>query len=508
MTALFRASVTFALAMTLMHASPVAHAQAPADDALAAQRELLAATIQREAARDNLEKYIERAISDLYRMDPDGIVTPDHVSRYEEVVWIEAFFRAFHLLELEIKDDQRNQRLAAQAGNLKMHGQADTDGDGALTFGEMMAFSTAQAAAVNDQRSQRAESNPMVFDQNGDNRVDAEEVRSAIIAIASDVASAPKMNPDAIRQRQQQQVKCTAPPVPDGAEVVLLSGYNGGGVSTVAVSGPDEDTSVADIVIEPGDKPLYVAAAAQRAIVWKLSGATDRVAAFVVQPVATRNGPGAGVTGLDSGKVHFIAARSCFRPFRPEMEGGAIVARAAMSAHLGHDIEHLVSSERLIRVSLPSGKTVKSEDERLAAQGTIVVVGDARFLLTANGPRLLEDRPAATGEAKLSFYPNGVIDLKVADVVAPGPVAAYEVLPGEAGLREFIRSGAMRVTPDGYYMIEKPIPRFPAGLNGSHSVKFILAKGVPLPAGDPGHSPVVSEETGECVGGDICRILR
>ena len=39
----------------------------------------------------------------------------------------------------------------------------------------------------------------------------------------------------------------------------------------------------------------------------------------------------------------------------------------------------------------------------------------------------------------------------------------------------------------------------PAGLNGAHSVRFILAKGVPMPDGRPGHSTVISEETGQPV---------
>jgi len=36
--------------------------------------------------------------------------------------------------------------------------------------------------------------------------------------------------------------------------------------------------------------------------------------------------------------------------------------------------------------------------------------------------------------------------------------------------------------------------RFPAGLTGA---RFLLRRGVPKPAGHPGRSTVVSEETGE-----------
>jgi hypothetical protein len=39
--------------------------------------------------------------------------------------------------------------------------------------------------------------------------------------------------------------------------------------------------------------------------------------------------------------------------------------------------------------------------------------------------------------------------------------------------------------------------RFPGGLTGAHSVNFLLRRGVPKPSGHPGHSTVVSEDTGE-----------
>ena len=39
--------------------------------------------------------------------------------------------------------------------------------------------------------------------------------------------------------------------------------------------------------------------------------------------------------------------------------------------------------------------------------------------------------------------------------------------------------------------------RFPAGLAGAHSVTFLVMNGTPYPDGDPGHSCVITEETGQ-----------
>lgn len=103
------------------------------------------------------------------------------------------------------------------------------------------------------------------------------------------------------------------------------------------------------------------------------------------------------------------------------------------------------------------------------------------------------------------FYAGGIVEIDPNDVFAPPKAQAYDVLPQQAGLLQLLRAGSLEGTHDGYFLITKPIARFPAGLNGAHGVKIIVKKGVPLPAGNPGHSMVIMEETGECVSGSRCR---
>jgi hypothetical protein len=86
-------------------------------------------------------------------------------------------------------------------------------------------------------------------------------------------------------------------------------------------------------------------------------------------------------------------------------------------------------------------------------------------------------------------------------VVALAPAESYEVLPQGFGLAQLVATGALEHFGsdfffDSYFYIARAIPRFPAGLNGAHAVVFVLGTGVPLPAGSPGHSCVLSEETG------------
>jgi len=49
------------------------------------------------------------------------------------------------------------------------------------------------------------------------------------------------------------------------------------------------------------------------------------------------------------------------------------------------------------------------------------------------------------------------------------------------------------------YVVLKPFT-MPAGLYGAHSVNFFVAKGVPLPAGEPGHSTIYDINSGKCLG--------
>ena len=99
----------------------------------------------------------------------------------------------------------------------------------------------------------------------------------------------------------------------------------------------------------------------------------------------------------------------------------------------------------------------------------------------------------------LRFHPVGLREIDPENVVSDGDVLAYDVLPQQAGLLQLLLDGKLTYTKDDFFMITEEIPRFPAGLNGGHLVKFMLAEGVPMPSGSPGHSSVYLAETGKCV---------
>lgn len=130
-----------------------------------------------------------------------------------------------------------------------------------------------------------------------------------------------------------------------------------------------------------------------------------------------------------------------------------------------------------------------------------------------------------------------VVDMPTLMLKEPPPVQAdaQPALPaGEAGLVEAMRKGLLRPAsasdlttwklrwsqangrglPSSFderaqrmtvYAIQGDL-QIPGGLHGAHAVVFVLEKGVPYPRGDAGHSAILDQATGACMG-PICEML-
>ena len=91
---------------------------------------------------------------------------------------------------------------------------------------------------------------------------------------------------------------------------------------------------------------------------------------------------------------------------------------------------------------------------------------------------------------------NSVVAVDPTRVVAEAKASGFEVLPQWAGIQQLLASGQLEQVGAGTYRIVKPIAHYPAGLYGALSVRFILAPGVPEPAGNAGHSCFLPNEDG------------
>lgn len=116
----------------------------------------------------------------------------------------------------------------------------------------------------------------------------------------------------------------------------------------------------------------------------------------------------------------------------------------------------------------------------------------------------------------------------------PAQAIASSLPEGEAGLVEAMRKGLLRPASGSDLSVWKSrwsqansrsVPRtfdertrmmttyviqrdldIPAGLSGAHSVVFVLERGVPYPRGDAGHSVILDQATGACMGA-VCGML-
>jgi hypothetical protein len=274
------------------------------------------------------------------------------------------------------------------------------------------------------------------------------------------------------------QDECTLPPVSADTEIVLLSAYEAHAQSSVALGLQDNESRAGTIVVAPGDRPLAIVLPTYRPTIWQFRGATRRIAWVVLTSFetapnsgSTENGPPlAGATGLPANHVRFLPKVECLRYFSEATSHQSTDAIAFVTREFGRAPDVIAYSYAVSGFGVPGGeifdKPYGVNVDGMAGQGTVVA-----------------------------------IDPK--DVVGSQTPISYDTLPAADGLRQLIKSGALVPLKTGEFRVTRKI-RFPAGLYGAELGKFWLAKGVPVPDGDPGHSCVMSEETGKPLFG-VCR---
>ncbi|WP_374310450.1 EF-hand domain-containing protein [Dongia sp.] len=407
----------------------------------------------------------------------------------------------------------QDQTIIEQQRNAELDRAMAPDGnaDGVITFEEMRQAAADSVAARGDQRGDRATA-LLAMDGDGDGSVTLREVRAAAQAIFARFdtngdgeigeverkALAEQYEAIMLRHRQRELIAgCTLPPIPEGQRLVLLSAQRGRDLTTVSVAGQDESTWSGEVAIQPGDDKLWIVAAAGDPMIWRLTGAVDRVARFVVIPHYSRDRPVAGVTGLATDQVTFAKGPQCrLRELMQSSRRDPQMRSELLRELLGRDPDDVVAAPDFLRVSLPGGETLAK-------------------------PAAEPERPAQVPEQvwrSVRRYGSGVpVAVDAASVIAAGKVEPYEVLPEEAGLLQLLIDGAIvaratgnsktvitlteqgqvsSTTYDYIFDIVKPIARFPGGLGGGRPITFQLAPGVPMPAGDPGRS-CVRDSTGQ-----------
>lgn len=364
--------------------------------------------------------------------------------------------------------------------------RVDANRDGKITIAEAI-------AARRDRRPADRLDALLALDPNRDGKLMARELRllaeqtfAGIDSNGDETISAEEFRPLAETIRAAQIARtapvCSLPALPEGARLVAFGAYEGDAISSAVIGGPDEETNLIDVTIEPGSQPLYLVLTSYESMIWRLSGATNRVSRVVVTSHGSDGGAShSGVMGLPAGKVS-IGDPGCPRYFYKTGTESAAIA-ATLRRTLGRDPDAIFGSYSLQRVSLPSGQITMAERA------------------SAPAPRGFD---AEMWRDATRYWRAGLVTVDPGKVVAKSKVEPYKVLPSQMGLAQLVGSGAIRRLPDGSFKIVRPIPHMPPSMGGAHSVKLIVAKGVPLPPGDPVHSCVTIEESGHSSGA-TCR---
>lgn len=349
--------------------------------------------------------------------------------------------------------------------------ELDPNHDGVLTSDELRALAERVFQSV---------------DRDRDGRISEEEYRAVSnrMAQARELASTPV---------------CNLPKATAGSSVVAYGGYEGDSISSAAVGGLHQETNLIDVVIEPGPEPLYLSLTSYESMVWRVTGAVDRLERVVVasgqtgriiraeaQPSGSRpdivRGIGgisaSGVIGVPASKVS-ITRPDCIRSFYQTDDGTKQLVSESLRRSVGKVPSAIIGHYGAQRVDLPSGRIVEAKEEEAA-------------LPQGFDPVVWQD---AAG-----YWPGGLVTVDPKQVVAATKVQPYQVLPSQMGLAQWVGAGAIERLPDRKFRILRPIPRMPPSMGGAHSVILIVAKGVPTPPGDQGHSCVIFEVDGTSKG--------
>lgn len=361
----------------------------------------------------------------------------------------------------------------------------DGNGDNIITLQEMAAAST------NDNRPDRQLEELLALDPNDDGKLTAKELR----AMAEQAFNRVDIDQDGqlsnaeyaiisdrirdIRTTQMAPV-CKLPPVPRGAKLLVYGGYEGDAISSVAIGGPDNETNLIDVLIEPGSQPLYIVLTSYESMVWRFRGATSRVTNVVLSSSKSVRGrvPAAGAVGLPSNKVA-IASRGCLGNFHSTENSTSREALAPLRATLKQEPDSVFGSYTAQRISLPSGRVTSAN----AGETKMPAGFDKAIWLRA-----------------IRYWPAGLVTVDPQQVVSATRAEKYIVLPSQMGLAQLAGSGAITELSANRYRVVRPIAHMPPGMGGSHSVTLVFAKGVPVPPGDPVHSCIIREESAQSEG--------
>jgi Ca2+-binding EF-hand superfamily protein len=477
-----------------------------------------------------LEQYVARILGMLRQADMkgDGLDREDILLSQKKKVAEARASSIQHYLRFDLNGDFKTtleEMLQNQPPNIESRNdyiesvlqRVDTNGDDVITLVEA---ADAANEYVTDPLGEL-----MTLDPNGDGRLTARELRERTEQTfrrfdtdgderisESEHTRIPVRRPR-IHVRPASK-RCTLPDVPNKAKLVMVGLYESQAVASSVIGGQDRETNIVDLFIEPGASPLYLALTSYESMIWRITGATDRLTHVAIAattsadrsraapgttprlipatPQYTRAISASGVLGVAEPKTTILPSE-CLTYFKAADSSEAERAAAMLSQLTKRAPDFVVGAYSVQKIEVPSGKMVSLP--RSMVPGRL------------SGPPVPLGFDAETWKSAIRFWPGGVIQVDHRKVIAKASVEPYKVLPSQMGLAQLIGSGAIERVSRDTFRVVRPIPHMPPSMGGAHSVTLRFAKGVPLPPGDPGHSCIITEADGVSRGAR-CRLER
>lgn len=444
-------------------------------------------------------------------------------------------------------DDRRAQRQddVPAAERRKMIGRQvaqilkryDTDNDGVITSRE------AGTPPENDEDARHrgfANSRDLLsLDPNRDGQLTGQEVemlaRKAFRTVDKDRDGTISRDESrtitkALRTSQLKSSGCALPAAAAQDRVLMIHTIGGGAWSDVALGGEARETNVVTLDVENGAEPLYVVVSSLKPVIWRVTGAAERISRLVLagphrmHDIAYDEDNGvvvtppkapeimAGVTGLAIDKVMYLKgdkSQGCL-PFGMEIHLGSGGVRYLNAR--GSDEEPVIKT----LLGRDADKRYEGYNPVSLTLGTDKISPVIPPENTAPTPEGLD---AEVWKQALLLQPGGLVRLKDEAIVTEARPQVYNVLPGWAGLAQLTQQGVLKaekisppatrvivtdglttvvvrnhgggevvknsdarilVTDDWEFRLLKTVDVFPAGLEGAFATRFVLPKGISL----------------------------
>ncbi len=441
--------------------------------------------------------------------------------------------------------DQRRvkeQILRRQEDRLKPFRELDTNKDQVLSYQEMGTLSPQKERDATDRQTSQYQQY-LELDPNTDGQLTPQELEKQALA----VFALYDKNGDGYVSAEEQETyvkvmkmyglsdltsdsSCTLEPVSKDLTLLGIGMHQGLALSTVTAAGQEQETVAVNVNVQDDKTPFYLVVSSYYPVIWRFTGHTDAIKHIAVSSMHqnANQKSGSGVTGIRKDRVTFLSAQ-CF----PYLRDGSrimsaygkirvLMGRFPDAVRIGENSRDIAISQGDVSFSaLPTGEPDSSVEPASGAGEQPSGGSSGSDDPVERWNKLHQQRVKVSGwsaESKnpykistpkgydaelwgifIKHYPAGIAEIDAAEVVSDMPAERYQVLPQMAGLVKLVAEGALVKISKREFLIVRDIPRFPAGLNGGHSAKFVVASGVKVPEGSPGHSCVMMEETGEVV---------